>query len=586
MWFLIKAYSFAILLNMLQEQEAKALQKPDMPFSERQQHAVRIYHDILDAADVGNPNRVIYLSHYDGSRDQFGASVEYKGVNGRHIIVRSSKTLLFSEKERIGEFLDTEELDMKLMNVVDVKPGERRVNWWLKETGNGEYEGVKETWSAELTDDDSQVREVLSDPDILDILGRVKKLVGTPRTIAETFGSYDAFIESLGTEDLMPGVVTDADGQLTIVDEENGEIMVSVFGDNYSGNNSLRAYVHTATDEARERETRRIVKEQEMMEVWARERHLRSIADISEPYGNKQHELFKLLQVAFHEAYELELPQRVVKGAFHQDFEAVFTNAVKEFKTFFPHLPQELLFSLPYLNSYLGPEGQDILRLYDNLPPGQRRKIKDIRESKERAIRDISSEKVLPTIEGQILEAGHLDATPFQSQTGERQKSCTVASIRMLFEGITGNELQERTIMGARNRFIKSLGVIKDPDLHDEEYLELFQTPAFKEHYGIDVRSIALSGVDLSDISRVVQKIKAKDDKYKVFCMISLATDHPLVIGDGIWHSAILLSAEEESVTIHDPSTVTGQPNRKLNKAEFVPRWGETFLRGHLVIAK
>lgn len=175
---------------------------------------------------------------------------------------------------------------------------------------------------------------------------------------------------------------------------------------------------------------------------------------------------------------------------------------------------------------------------------------------------------------------GVLDTPPFIGMSAKDGQSCFRTCFRMVYNELTGTRPSNVDVGRAILTTHESLLI------HDTEYLNVFLSPSFKKlQPGLDVQVATITGADLDTIRQISEGIKQRKPEAKVYCIINLRT----LLHDikDVWHTNVLLSADDESVTVHDPSRKNGLSGSKLKltKDEFYERWAVGFNRAHLVIA-
>jgi hypothetical protein len=118
--------------------------------------------------------------------------------------------------------------------------------------------------------------------------------------------------------------------------------------------------------------------------------------------------------------------------------------------------------------------------------------------------------------------------------------------------------------------------------VEDVVYSNLFQTGAFREICDKEVMTLELIGADLAVIEKLASKIKMKNSDAQVYCVasISSASAPP---ASGIWHSCIILGADGDKVTWHDPGSAEGA-FKEVPVAAFGRRWAGAYNRAQLFI--
>jgi hypothetical protein len=108
------------------------------------------------------------------------------------------------------------------------------------------------------------------------------------------------------------------------------------------------------------------------------------------------------------------------------------------------------------------------------------------------------------------------------------------------------------------------------------------KTPAFKDTYNKQVHTVEYVGADFEHIQKAASLIKQRHPESRVYCLVNLGSASDPTI---IWHTSILLAADEQRVTYHDPSSVTGGAFHTVHKKIFLTRWAQTYNRAKLIIS-
>ena len=206
-----------------------------------------------------------------------------------------------------------------------------------------------------------------------------------------------------------------------------------------------------------------------------------------------------------------------------------------------------------------------------------------LRERRRVALGKLAADTVIPALRVQTLPNKLLADPPFAWQ-GQSigaadtrlnpANTCTNACMRMIFGGIAGWVPDEKIIAQEIYSRYNSTSV------PDATYLTFLQTPQFFEHYGKRVSRLDFTGADFAWLGKLIGKFARPG--VQAFCMINLGSE----ITKDLWHSNILLSADEESVVCHDPLRLAPSPGRRLPHATFAVRWAYALNRGSLVIAR
>lgn len=185
--------------------------------------------------------------------------------------------------------------------------------------------------------------------------------------------------------------------------------------------------------------------------------------------------------------------------------------------------------------------------------------------------------KVAGTQMQQQIVPGLLDVPVYEKQTSAFQ--CFNACFRMIANTVSDNEFDE----GQVKQVMDESGY-EDGIADDERYLNMLSSTAFGWHSAESVQVKSFIGIDLATIGKITGAIKAQREGRRVFGVLSLASETTGNYDGSIWHNGMLLSADEATVTYHDPAPRSrGCANRITQKQHFLKRWAETFNRCHLV---
>lgn len=274
---------------------------------------------------------------------------------------------------------------------------------------------------------------------------------------------------------------------------------------------------------------------------------------------------------AFDQTKDQDYQGRTVKGPLHKGINEILGVTSVVLESIHPNLTSEALMPLNY-------QSFEVKEFLASLNYDAWLAVGDLKREKRKAIDDFIDER-LPYLKQQELPTGVLDTPEFLWQYSP--VDCVGASFRMIFEDITGENVNTRGLFKA------TVNAFSTEIIHDEDYLKVFQSDAYKECFGDMVSSVSFIGADLEMIERTVEGIRKIAPDYNVYCMISLLSRTTETTNkEGVWHSNVLLHVDEESVVVHDPA-FRGQGGEaiKLAKDEFYHRWGQAYFRGHLVVA-
>ena len=217
--------------------------------------------------------------------------------------------------------------------------------------------------------------------------------------------------------------------------------------------------------------------------------------------------------------------------------------------------------------------------IYKTLGNDNKKQVDALQVTKKELI-NMYIQRQISNISKQVLTSGVLEV-PQQYYRQKGQRMCETANFCAIFHQITGHAISEDEIIKAAS---------KEDLVHEGEFgqsikedilYNLFQTPAFKDAFlGIDVEYDNFFGFDFDDIKNLIDQVKQNSPNVQFFCTTSIESE---LLENG-WHDVILLSADENQVTIHDPSKRFGSAFRQIPKEDFIKRWGKTALSGKLII--
>jgi hypothetical protein len=257
-----------------------------------------------------------------------------------------------------------------------------------------------------------------------------------------------------------------------------------------------------------------------------------------------------------------------------KDFKEIMTFTAGRLEETDPSLTPEYL--MPY--HYRSPEANAKV----NRDPDLQDEIGVIRNERHRLFVKLAKETALPRLETQTIPNGTLAVPPYSSQDehapGEMvgiSKGCTGACFRMMLAGITGWAPSQHTL----NYQLKSQ--FGTEVVEDVVYDKLFQTEAFGEMCRRDILTLDIMGADFELIRKLAAKVTAQRPQADVFCMVNLSS---LSLDKNVWHSNLLLEADDEKVVTHDPLRRKGAFYEQPYE-EFARRWAVAYNRAKLVIA-
>lgn len=198
-----------------------------------------------------------------------------------------------------------------------------------------------------------------------------------------------------------------------------------------------------------------------------------------------------------------------------------------------------------------------------------------------RGLREVANEIASKTSRFTIGRGQLAIPSYYAQQNGqEGMRECFNACFRMVFNDLTDLDITQDEVRVAMN-MTGNVGVVDD-----QEYLKVFTDPGFRELSSHACKVVNFLGADLGVIDKTVRAIRAKQPGAKVYSIASMLSETGTRDSDHlIWHTGVLLYADEERVVLHDPKESGGRRGRNLGKDEFLRRWGMAFNSVYLVIA-
>lgn len=246
----------------------------------------------------------------------------------------------------------------------------------------------------------------------------------------------------------------------------------------------------------------------------------------------------------------------------------------QQLKEFDPQLGTDCFAALPYRSQ----QTKEVLAQYSYREKDELRTLLRRHRSGLRGVVDEVTSKTAHL----TLQRGQLDIPSYQFQQNgdEGIRECFNACFRMVFNDLTDLDVTQSEVRWAMN----TSGNVGVTDA--QEYLKVFADPGFRELSGHACKVVNFLGADLSTIDRTVQAVRTKQPDAKVYSIVSLLSETGTRETDNlIWHTGVLLYADNDRVVLHDPKEYGGSRGRNLIKDDFLYRWGMTFNNAYLVIA-
>ncbi len=219
---------------------------------------------------------------------------------------------------------------------------------------------------------------------------------------------------------------------------------------------------------------------------------------------------------------------------------------------------------------------------YEGLSTAERTSVDRLHQEQTNALKSFIDEIVKPVLRDQILTEGVVHF-PSDYIPQDDVRTCTVATFRMIVKDITGKDIPEGLIFSE----LRSRGLLIDDafraySVPDKILWSLVNTNAFhKEFPDLKIRYRPFTGMSFQDIKNLRQHLNDRGlQSAKIYCRLSIASE---ISSDG-WHDIILISADENTVVIHDPSNIVGAAYRHIPKDIFSERWAKTMCGGSFII--
>jgi hypothetical protein len=267
---------------------------------------------------------------------------------------------------------------------------------------------------------------------------------------------------------------------------------------------------------------------------------------------------------------------RIVRGPFYLQFQGALKPTHTEMVALHPNFTGEHL--MPY-----GYQSETVHRQIGALSEDEKDVLEALGKRRTAAIDELAETTTVPALKDQTIEPGVLSQPPPYCYQGDGWrdhnsfKSCFMAAFRMVFAGVTGWQPHEAAVGK------EAVSLYGTHTLRDGQYLSVFSTDIFSEVSDREVRVREFMGSDLDSIETFAKKLKARYSEADIFTIVSLASENG---GDKtIWHTNVLLDADESSVRVLDPVRNQIYGPRLIDKQSFANRWATALNRGHFIIA-
>jgi hypothetical protein len=213
--------------------------------------------------------------------------------------------------------------------------------------------------------------------------------------------------------------------------------------------------------------------------------------------------------------------------------------------------------------------------------------IEVLRKERVRRLSVLAAEVITPDLESQTIEPDVLTVPPYLRQGDSlddkdpyAEKGCANACFRMAYGAMTGEIPNAVTVANA------ATAVTGNHLISNTQYLNIFHSAAVtRVRNGNKLLTVHIPGASLAFINKLAVNARKKWEGASVVTIVSLASEAFNGAGEYATHQSILLSANEATVSLHDPSRVHGGPKRELDKAVFSRRWTIGLNEAMVVIA-
>lgn len=282
-------------------------------------------------------------------------------------------------------------------------------------------------------------------------------------------------------------------------------------------------------------------------------------------------------QAFFHyallEAEEVE-PAKLMRGPHASHFVDIMQRSEERIKGIDPSFTPE--HTMPF-----GYQSQEVRSQLFGVDREIRCQLEAAANMRREEIHELVGTELQQAFSEQEIPVGLLDI-PYYTQQSEDWigsdaiRGCSNACFRMVFGAISG-WLPSQTAVSENLMERYGTAVVDD-----STYSSLYQTEIFSEICDKSVATYELIGADLAVIEKITTKLKKKRPSAEVYCTVNLASE---TAGEAVWHTCVLLSAENGVVVHHDPSNYNGGAYKSIPLEQFVSRWALAYNRAVLTIA-
>lgn len=211
--------------------------------------------------------------------------------------------------------------------------------------------------------------------------------------------------------------------------------------------------------------------------------------------------------------------------------------------------------------------------------------LKYLRACRIEILNNLAEHILIPAQKEHVIEPGLLKKPPYfhQGDDSRRQGSdiaqgCASTCFRMVCSDIVGQKIpHDRVVDGIRTHF-------GDHKIDNYRYLNFFHSKALANSSQKRIVTYDLIGGDLSTVAAIAAKARQKWHGSEVYCTVALGTENG--IDPSIMHQAVLLEADKDTVTYHDPSILRGADSLVASKETFVRRWSVGLNQAMIVITR
>lgn len=176
------------------------------------------------------------------------------------------------------------------------------------------------------------------------------------------------------------------------------------------------------------------------------------------------------------------------------------------------------------------------------------------------------------------LPEGTFNTPPYIS--AHHQKACTATTFRMIYGDVTNRYLDDASTDKAGSH----LEGPHSKSVHNHTLLNILETQEFKNSHEKDmVRTRLFSGLDLTTLGKMAERLKAADPDIKVHIAANVRTAS--MQDQNVWHTVVVTGVTKDYVRVHDPRDEVG-PNAWIPKWRFLRRWASAYNQGYLVISR